>query len=101
MDTDTREKLSCQEVVGLVTDYLEHALLPPTRDLLEQHLDDCPGCATYVQQIQQTIGMLRMLANDAPFPETRDHLIALFQQWKQSAPQGFKPFQPDDSTSQT
>ena len=86
MDTDTREQFNCQEVVGLVTDYLEHALLPHMQALLEQHLDDCTGCQAYIRQIQHTISMLRMLANDAPFPATRDQLLALFQQWKQHAP---------------
>ena len=101
MNTDTREKLSCREVVGLVTDYLEEALLPHTQELLEEHLADCPGCTTYVRQIQQTIGMLRMLAEDAPFPETRERLMGLFEQWKQGTGQGFTPFQPDDSASHT
>ncbi len=78
---DQRE-LSCKEVVGLVTDYLEQALLPQTQEQLEAHLADCPGCTTYVQQIQQTISMLRMLAEEPMFPEQRGDLLLVFERWK-------------------
>ena len=37
-DTSTPRGLSCQEVVELVTDYLEGALLPEKLALLEEHL---------------------------------------------------------------
>jgi predicted anti-sigma-YlaC factor YlaD len=78
-DTD---ELSCKEVVGLVTDYLEQALLPQTQEQLEKHLADCPGCTTYLQQIQQTISMLRMLAEEPTFPAHRADLLLMFERWK-------------------
>jgi anti-sigma factor RsiW len=84
----TSEELSCQEVVGLVTDYLEAALLPATLAQFEEHLADCPGCQTYLQQIQQTIDMLRRLAADPLFPETRQQLLELFQAWKNAPHSG-------------
>lgn len=79
---DKQDSLSCQEVVGLVTEYLEHTLLPQTQEQLEQHLADCPGCATYLQQIQQTITMLHTLADEPMFPEQRGELLLLFERWK-------------------
>ncbi len=79
------DELTCKEVVGLVTEYLEQTLLPAAQARLEQHLADCPGCQTYLQQIQQTIDMLRRLADEPMFPETRQQLLQVFQTWK-SAP---------------
>jgi predicted anti-sigma-YlaC factor YlaD len=75
-------KLSCKEVVELVTAYLEHALLAETRAHMEAHLADCPGCRTYLLQIQQTIVMLRALSQEPVFPETKEGLLHLFEQWK-------------------
>lgn len=82
----TTHKLNCQEVVNLVTEYLEAALLPATREQFEQHLADCPGCQTYLEQIQQTITMLRALAEEPMFPETKQQLLQVFQTWKQGPP---------------
>ena len=76
------DELTCQEVVGLVTEYLESSLLPAARAQFEEHVDDCPGCHTYLEQIQQTIDMLRKLAEEPMFPETRQQLLSLFQTWK-------------------
>jgi predicted anti-sigma-YlaC factor YlaD len=74
--------LTCQEVVELVTDYLEHALLPQTQALLEAHLTECDGCTTYTEQIQQTISMLRRLTQEPLFPTSRQELLNVFQSWK-------------------
>jgi anti-sigma factor RsiW len=84
----TSDELNCQEVVGLVTEYLEAALLPATQAQMEDHLADCPGCQTYLQQIQQTIDMLRALAEDPMFPETRQQLLQIFQTWKHAPHSG-------------
>lgn len=80
-----QETLTCQEVVELVTDYLEHALLPRTQVLFEEHLVECDGCATYTNQIQQTITMLRQLTREPVFPETRRELLEIFQNWKKAS----------------
>lgn len=82
----TTQELRCKEVVGLVTDYLEAVLLPATQTQLEAHLDDCPDCRTYLQQIRQTIAMLHQLAEQPLFPETREALLQVFQTWKQTPP---------------
>jgi anti-sigma factor RsiW len=40
---DRRRSLACQQVVEMVTDYLEDALAPADRKRLERHLAGCPG----------------------------------------------------------
>ncbi|MDQ2885812.1 MAG: zf-HC2 domain-containing protein [Chloroflexota bacterium] len=76
--------LACQEVVELVTDYLEDALLPEKRAQLEAHVADCEGCTNYIEQVRLTIGMLRDLAQEPAFPATKEDLRQVFRQWKDS-----------------
>jgi anti-sigma factor RsiW len=51
---DPRE-LSCAHLVELVTDYLEGALSRGDRLRFEAHLEECPHCAAYLDQIRATI----------------------------------------------
>jgi hypothetical protein len=57
--------LCCQELVELVTDYLERALPPVRQAELREHLVDCDDCLRYVGQIQLTARLLATLADDA------------------------------------
>jgi len=77
------DELNCQEVVELVTDYLEQALLPEMKAAFEKHVAECPGCDTYIEQVQQTISMLRKLAVRPVFPETKEELLEIFRKWNQ------------------
>ena len=52
------EHLSCQEVVELVTGYLEHTLDPHTHGLFEEHINFCDGCETYLDQMRDTIAVV-------------------------------------------
>lgn len=56
--------MSCQELVELVTDYLEGAL-PAARVLeVEGHLQECVDCLRYLGQIQLTARLLSQLPED-------------------------------------
>jgi predicted anti-sigma-YlaC factor YlaD len=79
---NTTGKLRCQEVVELVTDYLEGALLPEKRDQVDEHLVGCDGCTNYIEQVKMTIGMLRDLSQKPEFPETKEELLSIFREWK-------------------
>ena len=79
------DALTCQEVVELVTEYLENALLPEKRKRLEEHVDNCPGCTTYIEQVQLTIGMLHRLVEEPAFPATKQELLQHFRNWKQDS----------------
>ncbi len=78
----TSDKLTCREVVELVTDYLEASLSQEKQVQFEEHVAHCPGCIAYIDQVQQTIGMLRKLSDAPVFPETKEELVQIFQQWK-------------------
>ena len=51
MDRD----LTCQELVELVTDYLDGALPEAEHTRFEAHVSACEGCELYVEQIRMTI----------------------------------------------
>jgi anti-sigma factor RsiW len=75
--------ISCREVVEIVTDYLDGALAPEDRARMETHLEACPPCATYVEQIRTT----RRLAAEAELDQhpDRDALLAAFREFRRSA----------------
>jgi anti-sigma factor RsiW len=73
----TAEELSCQELVELVTDYLEGVLDPSRLAALDAHLAACDGCDTYVEQMRQTVAALRGLGDgETLFPQTRETVLA-------------------------
>jgi anti-sigma factor RsiW len=76
------EQLSCQELVELVTDYLESALLPEDTDRFEEHLGRCSGCAAYLEQIRQTIALTGRLTLDSLSPEAERELLHAFRDWR-------------------
>jgi predicted anti-sigma-YlaC factor YlaD len=83
MTNVNQNQLNCQEVVELVTDYLEQALLPEMKAKFDEHIAECPGCDTYLEQVEQTILMLRKLTEQQMFPETKQELLEIFRNWKQ------------------
>ena len=72
------DDLVCVEVVELVTDYLEGVLPEAEAVRLERHLDTCPGCTEYLQQLRAIAGSLRGLTDDSFPADMRDGLIAEF-----------------------
>lgn len=76
-----RTGLSCQELVELVTDYLEGAMTAPTATRFESHLDQCPGCRAYLDQMRRTIHLIgRLRPDDVPAGVT-DVLLDAFRSW--------------------
>lgn len=82
MEHEANRELTCREVVGLVTDYLEDTLLPETHMAVTKHMTDCPDCTAYYAQMQQTIAMLRQLTREPAFPETKEALLRKFREWR-------------------
>jgi anti-sigma factor RsiW len=80
--TDQIEQLSCQELVELVTDYLEGALPDEERVRLERHLQTCDGCRDYVEQMRTTISLTGEARPAALTPEVEEALLASFRDWK-------------------
>ena len=82
----TAEEMSCQELVELVTDYLEDALSPEDRARFEAHLETCPHCVIYVDQIRTTVLTLGRLPEEELSDEAHLELMGAFRGWKQAGP---------------
>jgi predicted anti-sigma-YlaC factor YlaD len=74
--------VTCSEIVELVTEYLEGSLSPEDATLVEQHLNFCDGCVTYVDQMRATVAVVGMVRVDDVPPQTRDRLLAAFRHWR-------------------
>jgi predicted anti-sigma-YlaC factor YlaD len=81
---DSGPHISCQQVVEVVTDYLEAALPPEEAALLEQHLNFCQGCVWYLDQTRTTIETLGRFSTADLTDETRERLLSVFRDWKRS-----------------
>jgi anti-sigma factor RsiW len=71
--------ITCQELVEVITDFLEGALPVEERDLVERHLAMCTWCETYLDQMQYTLTVLGRLREDDVPPPMLDALAHAFR----------------------
>jgi anti-sigma factor RsiW len=74
--------MDCNELVELVTDYLDGALDDETRTRFDLHLQACDGCENYLQQFRVTVSTLGNVRDDQLDPAFRDRLLAAFRHWR-------------------
>jgi anti-sigma factor RsiW len=75
-------EMTCQELVELISDYLEGDLPADQRLLFEEHVAWCDWCRTYVEQMRETIRLTGTLREEDIDPGVRDELMLLFRDWK-------------------
>jgi anti-sigma factor RsiW len=73
--------MTCQELVELVTDYLEGALPSEDAARFEAHLAVCPGCQAYLEQVRSTIAVTRA-SGEVVEPSAVSPLLAAFRDWR-------------------
>jgi predicted anti-sigma-YlaC factor YlaD len=78
--------LTCQELVELVTDYLEGSLSAQERARFDEHLAMCTGCRNYLAQMRRTISSLGQLSEESIPAQARDDLLGVFRNWKKARP---------------
>jgi anti-sigma factor RsiW len=71
--------LSCQEMVELVTDYLEGSLGWRDRRRVAKHLSACAACTRYIEQMRETLDLLGTVPVDSISPEARATLLDAFR----------------------
>ena len=81
MGAETRD-LTCQELVEIITDYLEGALSPADRARFEAHIRTCDGCHAYLEQMRTMIHLAGTLTENGVEPTAKEHLLELFRDWK-------------------
>jgi anti-sigma factor RsiW len=74
--------ITCQEVVELVSNYVEQALRADEAALFEQHLNFCDGCVWYVDQVRKTIDVVGELRVEDVPEDTKAQLMTAFRDWR-------------------
>jgi predicted anti-sigma-YlaC factor YlaD len=82
--TAPEKELTCQELVEIVSDYLEGALAEEDRERFDAHLQKCEGCRRYLDQMRTTIRVVGTLTEDVLDPNARDELLLVFREWKRT-----------------
>jgi anti-sigma factor RsiW len=77
-----REPLACQEVVEMVTDYLEGGLSRGQRKRLDAHLAGCEHCSEYLAQMRATIALTGRLRSEDLTPEMREEFGDIYRRWR-------------------
>ena len=74
--------MDCNELVELVTGYLDGALDQETRARFEAHLLDCDGCEHYLQQFRETVRTVGKIRDDELDPSFRNRLLDAFKHFR-------------------
>jgi len=82
MSEATVEALSCQELVELVTAYLERALTAEDHARFEEHLATCGTCEVYLEQMRATIRLAGEMTVEDLSPEAERELLSAFRSWR-------------------
>ena len=74
--------LTCQQMVELVTDYLEGSLGWRDRRRFEKHLRACHACSRYIEQMRETLDLLGAVPLDTLSTEAQSTLLDAFRELK-------------------
>jgi anti-sigma factor RsiW len=75
--------ISCQELVELVTAYLDGALSHDVHARLEKHLEVCGPCVEYVEQVRVTARLAEIAAVELERRPDRDALLQAFRAFRE------------------
>ena len=73
------DEMVCQELVEVVTDYLEEALPHGDHERFEAHLPECPFCTRYVDQMRTVARHLRVVETQKLPADRRAALLEEFR----------------------
>jgi anti-sigma factor RsiW len=79
------KELACQQIVEMVTDYLEGALSRSQRRRFEAHLAGCEHCTEYLEQLRVTIRLTGRIREEDLSPEMREEFATLYRRWRAEA----------------
>jgi anti-sigma factor RsiW len=78
--------MPCQELVELVTDYLDGALGLIDRRRFEEHLAECSDCVEYLALMRETMRLTgERLREEMMPPGMRDLLLSHFRSWSRES----------------
>ena len=79
---DPSEHMACQELVEVITDYLEGTLGARDRRRFEAHLALCDPCVVYLEQMRASIALTGRVPLGALSAPVREGLIEAFRGWR-------------------
>jgi anti-sigma factor RsiW len=74
-------EITCEELVELVTEYLEGALTPAARERVERHLAGCDGCRAHLEQVRGVLRVAGALPPERLSEGAEDELVTSFLSW--------------------
>jgi anti-sigma factor RsiW len=75
-------EIPCQQVVELISDYLEGTLSIRERRRLEHHLAGCPHCSAYLAQMRETLRLTGRLVPADLSAEMQDEFTDIYRRWQ-------------------
>ncbi|GAA2394648.1 anti-sigma factor family protein [Nonomuraea africana] len=78
------KRFTCDELVEVITAYLEDALDQTARDGVQAHLACCEGCERYVEQLRTTISVLGDPPPEKLQADVYDRLMSAFREGQRS-----------------
>lgn len=89
---DPAHRVMCQHVVELLGEYLEGALEPALLADVDRHLEACPPCREFLDQLRTTVGLLGGLPQAKTIPDPMvDLLVSTFREFTGPKPQAQEP----------
>jgi anti-sigma factor RsiW len=82
LDTADEMEMACEELVGVLGEYLDGSLPADDRRRLEAHLDECPYCVNYVVQMKETIDAMDGVSLESLAPERQEEVLEAFRGWR-------------------
>lgn len=76
----------CQEMVELITDYLEGSLSRSERRRFDAHLSGCEHCTEYLGQMRTTIDLTGRLSAGDLTPAMRSEFAEVYRKWRAESP---------------
>jgi predicted anti-sigma-YlaC factor YlaD len=74
--------MDCNELVELVTAYLDGSLDMETRARFDMHLLECDGCENYLQQFRETVRTVGKIRDHELDPAFRNRLLDAFKNFR-------------------
>jgi anti-sigma factor RsiW len=74
--------MTCHEVIELLSSYIDGALSADDTRRVDEHLALCDGCATYLEQMRETIRLTGMVTDQQVPEDDKAALLAAFRDWR-------------------
>ena len=74
--------MPCREFVECITGYLEGTLAAEDRRRFDEHLQVCPHCTAYLDQMRTVLRLTGRLTEDQIPEPARQDLLRVFREWK-------------------